>query len=257
MKKGDFLVTGSRSFSRFRPSFLGVKFCYNFRVRWVEKLWQGCLRTLFPARCALCGVIGLPAFCEDCRSEIAPLDPAVRILGDGNPLDVVVSCYPFEGRAAQAVKRLKYSRATALAGPLAAEIRSAYERHSLDEFDLIVPVPVSARRLRDRGFNQSDLLSENLPAEHLDKRCLRRIRHTRPQVGLTADQRLTNLKGAFTASASVRGKSILLVDDVVTSGGTGIACADALLAAGATKVGLLTFCGEAEPDAYRSGDSRP
>lgn len=103
-----------------------------------------------------------------------------------------------------------------------------------------------------RGFNQSVLLSALLPADKLKPKLLTRIRATKPQVHLNREERLTNLKGAFQAAPEVEGKEILLIDDVYTSGGTAVACAEALIAAGAASVGILTLttgatAGDAEP----------
>jgi predicted amidophosphoribosyltransferase len=78
----------------------------------------------------------------------------------------------------------------------------------------------------------------------VDTRVLKRTKNTRPQVGLNRDERLTNLRGAFEATSAVEGLSILLIDDVTTSGGTAVACAQALRSKGAVYVAALTFCGE-------------
>ncbi|MBX9977479.1 MAG: hypothetical protein K2X98_04470 [Alphaproteobacteria bacterium] len=113
--------------------------------------------------------------------------------------------------------------------------------------DRVIPVPIHWIRRAQRGFNQAELLAERVPKDLLDTRALRRVRPTRPQVGLGTQERLVNLAGAFAADPRVRGARILLLDDVVTSGGTALACAHALKRAGATEVGLLTFCGERTP----------
>ncbi|MBC8064693.1 MAG: ComF family protein, partial [Chlorobia bacterium] len=94
------------------------------------------------------------------------------------------------------------------------------------------------------GFNQAEALALKLPREKLALQLLTRVRATRPQVGLRGEERSRNLVGAFQASSGVAGKTILLIDDVTTSGHTGDQCAIALLKAGATKVGLLTLTGE-------------
>jgi ComF family protein len=150
--------------------------------------------------------------------------------------------YAYGGRASQAVRRLKFERATALAAPMAADIARAFNRLPA-EWDVIVPVPIHPIRRRQRGFNQAELLCESLPPNLVQTRFLRRTRHTRPQVGLPAAERLINLKGAFTAAPSVHGLKVLLVDDVVTTGGTIVHCAEALTAAGAERVGVLAFLG--------------
>jgi ComF family protein len=120
-------------------------------------------------------------------------------------------------------------------------------RHRLPPHDVVVPVPIHWARRAQRGFNQSELLAELAPKEILRPEILARTRFTRPQVGLSASERLKNLSGAFKASKAVRGLRVLLIDDVVTTGGTALACAQALLDSGATETGLLTFCGEAWP----------
>jgi predicted amidophosphoribosyltransferase len=71
-----------------------------------------------------------------------------------------------------------------------------------------------------------------------------RVKKTRPQVELSPAERRANLRGAFVATEAVQGRRVLIVDDVVTTGGTAVACAEALKQAGAVEVGLLTFCGE-------------
>ncbi len=123
---------------------------------------------------------------------------------------------------------------------MALSIQEAASEVGID-YDLAVPIPIHWFRLVSRGFNQADLL-----AAKLDHRCLalRRVRATKPQAGLTTSERLKNLADAFEVIVDVKGKSILLIDDVVTSGQTARECAKALRAAGANEVGILAFCGE-------------
>jgi competence protein ComFC len=106
--------------------------------------------------------------------------------------------------------------------------------------DIITPVPLGLVRFRERGYNQATLLARPI-ALYLklpfSSRLLTRTRETRSQVGLTLGERQQNMESAFRASGkSVRGKSILVVDDVATSGATFNACAKALLDEGATNV---------------------
>lgn len=105
--------------------------------------------------------------------------------------------------------------------------------------DAVVPVPLHAARLRERGFNQSQELARPLAVASgapLAPALLRRPRATRHQIGLNRAERQANLRGAFTASASVRGKTILLVDDTLTTGTTLRRAARALLEQGALAV---------------------
>jgi predicted amidophosphoribosyltransferase len=108
--------------------------------------------------------------------------------------------------------------------------------------ELVVPVPMNPGRWSWRGFNQSELLVEKCGLE-VRADGLRRIRNTRPQVGLSLKERQDNLRGAFRASECVRGRDVVLVDDVVTSGQTGLECARALREKGAKSVGIVAFAG--------------
>ena len=116
----------------------------------------------------------------------------------------------------------------------------------LADCDLLAPVPLHPRRLMRRQFNQAAALAGAL-ADHAGKPmmagALRRIKATRSQVGLTRTSRAANVQGAFAAAddAALRGKSVLLVDDVLTSGATVNAASRALLRAGAKSVDVLVF----------------
>jgi len=173
-----------------------------------------------------------------------PHMPAITYLV-GEDLDFHGSAYRYQGRAGHAVRRLKYERRTGLAEFMGEAVAAAAEREGL-EYDLAVPVPIHWLRLVARGFNQAELIAARLPNRVM---ALRRSRPTRPQAGLSTGDRLKNLDGAFEVIADVRDKTIVLVDDVVTSGQTAKACAQALRGAGAQAVGILAFCGEAAPDA--------
>ncbi len=195
---------------------------------------------LFPAICALCGRIGERVICDYCRGELGPFRP--ELLHGTGLVAYRAILFDYEGRAKQAVHALKYERVTALGQPLASLISEAVDQYQL-EFDLAIPIPIHYFRRCFRGFNQAEILAEGLAPTRVSPTALRRIRHTAPQVSLSRDQRLANLKNAFLARPSVTGKRILLIDDVATTGGTAIAAAEALMAAGATGVGLVALAG--------------
>ena len=195
---------------------------------------------LYPGRCALCARVGLPPVCEDCRAEMAPAEPAK---GDVPPLAFRASVYLYEGRAAQAVRRLKYARATALAEAMAEDL-APHIANLAGEADLVVPVPIHPRRRGERGFNQSDLLCAGPHGRTVVPAALRRVRMTPPQASLPVAARGDNLLRAFAAEPSlVAHRRVLLVDDVLTTGHTARACAQSLLDAGADEVGVLAFAG--------------
>lgn len=184
--------------------------------------------------------------CDSCLSELQPNSPEVE---RSEGIDYRLAVYRYSGRASQAVLRLKYSRATALGEPMANLLASRAIDMGLLEGVEIVPVPIHWTRRAWRGFNQAELLCARLPREAMHRSWLRRVRATKSQAGLSAEQRQRNLQGAFVASAQVKGRNILLVDDVVTTGHTAIACAEALYEMGALEVGIIAFAGN--PVDYR------
>jgi ComF family protein len=150
----------------------------------------------------------------------------------------------FEGPLQHALHRLKYKRDIILADSLASLLHAAWQTQALPG-EGVVPVPLSSRRLRERGYNQAGLLARGF-AELAGLRYMpdgvTRLRHTASQVGLTAEQRRANVAGAFEGRPRVvAGHAVILVDDVRTTGATLEACAEALRAAGAASVWGLTL----------------
>ena len=156
-------------------------------------------------------------------------------------LSSIVAASRYAGVAEELIKRFKYGRDRTLAPALGDLLFGAMSDPRLagKPFDAVVPVPLHSLREREREFNQSALLAAMLskrlgsPVHHL----LRRVRSTDPQAGLDREERMRNLKGAFEIrKASVNGLSLLLVDDVTTTGTTLDACAEVLREAGAKEV---------------------
>ncbi|HLK16238.1 MAG TPA: phosphoribosyltransferase family protein [Fimbriimonadaceae bacterium] len=196
------------------------------------------LNWLYPTRCGLCGLLDDAPICHTCLADFRDVHRTARL-----DVDRHLILYHYSGRAGQAVRRLKYSRATVLAGPMAERLAVGFERDFAGEVDAIVPVPLHWTRRFMRGFNQSELLCFQLPSDLVRPRLLRRVRATKPQSSLDPAARLVSLADAFRADSWVAGKTILLVDDVVTSGSTASECSRALRAAGAKSVSMLAFAG--------------
>jgi ComF family protein len=145
----------------------------------------------------------------------------------------------YSGLARNAIHSLKYKNNIALGYFFSKKLCHIIE-HAAWDFDLVIPVPLSSKHFRERGFNQSALIAR--PLAHLLRkkyagRILYRIRETKSQVNLTAEERHVNVKGAFWGNpAKLNGRTVLLVDDVITTGATMENCVTALLASGAKKV---------------------
>jgi ComF family protein len=147
----------------------------------------------------------------------------------------------------EAVHGFKYGKRVCISRPLAALVRGTFFEHwGPEKVDLFVPVPLHIKRLRQRGFNQAYLLVMRWAKRDglcCDGRLLRRVRWTEPQTTMNRKDRRKNVKGAFAVNRpeTVRGKRIVLVDDVYTTGSTVNECAKVLKRAGAEEVDVLTL----------------
>lgn len=150
----------------------------------------------------------------------------------------------FDGPLRRAIHAFKYNYTRDLAVPLGEMLATFWRAFPLPA-DVVVPVPLHPRRLRERGYNQSALLAVYLgecTGLPVLTESLHRIRHTRSQARLDARQRKQNVAGAFACLGdAVRGRSVLLVDDVCTTGATLEACSVALKEGGARSVWALTL----------------
>lgn len=170
--------------------------------------------------------------CSDCRER--PPDPIGRIYGTAL----------YEGAIADAIRALKFEDKHRLAGPLGESLAQFAARWmDTQAYDLLVPVPLHRVRQRERGYNQSTLLAQACRETFSHATVcedLKRIRPTQTQSKLAGERRADNVRGAFAALGDGFAKQrILLIDDVVTSGGTVIECARALMRAEAQSVDVL------------------
>ena len=194
-------------------------------------------------RCAVCGeereMVENTGFCQRCWAELPHREEPLTI----KESLAVISPFSYTGTAEEMVKGLKFHNQRYLAEALGCVMAQACRQRGL-EAEVLVPVPLGKARLRERGYNQAALLAEGMASwmdADVQPDWLRRIRHTEQQALLGALQRRANVYGAFEAEAAVEGKRICLVDDVVTTGCTVRACADALEAKGAS-VWVCTVC---------------
>jgi len=232
----------------------------------LRRLGRGAVDVVYPPTCLACrAAVGAPeALCPACwaamRFVAAPLCPrtglpfaadvgqdliAPQAVADP-PVCARTRCVALfdDGPARRLVHRLKYGDAPELARPMGRWMARAGAELVADA-DVIVPVPLHRRRLFLRRFNQAALLAQALARDagrRLDVTSLARVKPTRPQVGMSRDERAQNVQGAFrVAPGAFEGAHVLLIDDVATTGATLNACARAALKGGARSVDALIF----------------
>ena len=219
------------------------------------RLARRALDLIYPPRavCAACGrKSGCPEdhLCAECRALLDADAPRLEMNPFHSRLSGRVSAHGYRGPAGVIVQRMKYDRLRALAPIMARDMIAALRTPGPDgaprlplSFDCVLSVPMHPLRRYLRGMNHAELLAREVAREldlpWLD--ALRRVRNTKQQARLSGEARRQNLIGAFRAERTVSGRSVLLVDDVLTTGSTAENCAEALLKAGATRVFLLTY----------------
>lgn len=203
---------------------------------------QACFNDFTVIRSPICSLCGRPfsdgteqdRACEDC-------------LRKRPSYDIARAPYLYDGALMTAIHELKYAQRSHLADSLGSLLAS-FAQTWIGELkgSLIMPVPLHPRRLRARGFNQSLLLARVVASKtgsDLDFLSLRRTKFTKSQTGLTSEERKKNVRKAFEVvkREPVKGRTILLVDDVATTGSTLNECAKALKRAGADSVLCLVL----------------
>lgn len=203
--------------------------CGALRVDDARQLCADCagLEPRSPPFCPRCGKSGWLMECPDCS------------IAKHSALDSRCGAFSYEGAVKDLVHALKYRSVIKAAESLAQGMAQILPT---EHFDAIVPVPLHWIRFRQRGLNQAEALGivisrlSGIPILN----ALMRTRATPTQTQLSQEERATNVKAAFTTCFPVDGLSILLIDDVLTTGSTATACAEALKAAGAVYVMLIT-----------------
>lgn len=243
------------------------------RADWVHRLRDGLLDLVFAPACVACGG-AIPTaraervICGLCWAR-APTLPEPRCPRCGEPLltptpdptacavcatllpgmRAVRSAYLMAGTASKMVHALKYRGWEVAGAPMGARMASvALPRDVQEEARVVVPVPISGKRMRQRGYNQAERLALGYAAATSrtpDPDLLVRTRSTETQTALHPDERRANVAHAFAVrpgrEPDLHREHVLLVDDVWTTGATATACAEALLEAGARAVSVLTF----------------
>ncbi len=222
----------------------------------IKKFFNGTINLLFPATCPVCSslsdIYSVSPICSKCWGGIKRESGNLCTICSRpvSPVEVTFcpECYrerPFfakavvfgvyEGALREVIHFYKFNRIKRLAAPLSELLCSM----DLPAADVIAPVPLSKKRLKERGFNQSLIPARKLSSKlniTLSENLLIKTRDTIPQSMMTKRDRLKSLKGAFRVSVALDNSKVILVDDVLTTGATLNHCSLALLEAGAKEV---------------------
>lgn len=218
-------------------------------------LFEG-LATALPGQCAVCRAWPSQSLCESCVARFAQPQPRCgrcalplasgapycgRCLREPPPLDACHAAVSYQFPWSTLIAQYKFSGQAGWARAFATLMRSApWVEPVLDDADVVVPMPLSGQRLAERGFNQAFLLARKLAKPKINTDILLRVRHTQAQSALDRKSRLANVKGAFAVdplrAGQLRGKRVVIVDDVMTSGASLFTAAQALRQAGASRV---------------------
>ena len=209
---------------------------------------QQALDLAFPPHCASCKRVG-SVLCSACFAQLQPRMPLPYRQG-WSALQGLVAVNAYEGAMRNCIHALKYEGVIRLAEPLGMLLAHTYTSYGM-QADMLLPVPLHSERHKQRGFNHAQLLAKvcsSITGVPLKEQVLVRSRATHAQVGLNATDRRQNVAGAFSITAEsattyIRGRRIIIVDDVCTTGATLDACAATLFQAGAVSVWGLVLAG--------------
>jgi len=227
----------------------------NWKSYLYKSLWFG-LDLFFPPACGGCGKPGT-RWCADCQKNTQNMmAPLCNVCGLPQAREgvckkcnhtpprykIMRSWAVFDSPIREALHTMKYRRNMALGEALSKPIAEFLSRLGWP-VDVVVPIPLGIKRRKERGYNQVAMFAIPLAGKlgiPYNSKAMLRVRETRSQVGLSAEERLKNVEGAFQARSNVKGKTVLLVDDVTTTGATISSGAEALYAAGAADVYAFT-----------------
>ena len=238
------------------------------RPRLLQHLLDRDWRRALPSQCRVCRAWPSEALCPRCVARFAPITSrcercalpvpgGVRVCGAclraPPPVDHCLAALPYAWPWATVISQFKFHGEPGLAAPLGLLLRTAPGvAQALAEADFVIPLPLSDERLAERGYNPAQLLAQHAAPREAPVRLdlLLRTRHTPPQHDLPRAQRLRNVRGAYAVeplrAATLAGRRVVLVDDVMTTGASLYEAARAVRGAGAAHITAIALARTAE-----------
>lgn len=227
------------------------------------------LEMFFPKSCPVCKSLASKTLCQNCTSDLVPLDEidscrkcgepfshierhsgeeslCIRCINDEFHFDTARSVFIHKGIIKDLLHKFKYRKKIILSKTLS-ELTITRFPYKVSSFDTVIPVPLYIKKLREREYNQSSLIAKRVAACfgcNFDPFSLVKTKRSKPQFEMgNLGQRIKNVKNLFEVKEknSVAGEKVLLIDDVYTTGATINECSKVLFAAGAKKVDVLTL----------------
>lgn len=211
-------------------------------MRLVNKI----LDIIYPPVCVMCGRRAKDGLCNKCEN-ILQRQLALKIddytLDEEKNFDEHMYLYQYDGLIRNLILNYKFNQKSYLYQIFVKNLKNNKKTCLfLEKYDIIIPVPISHKRLKERGYNQSSLISNNIGKKYDDKTLIK-TKNIQPQSTLKKEDRITNIENVYsiTNNENIKDKSVLLFDDIYTTGSTVNECSRILKQAGAKNIGILTI----------------
>jgi ComF family protein len=216
--------------------------CHKFLEEKQQRICSDCLSKIHWIELPYCSVCGIPFDSKEVGDH-----PCGTCITEKKYFTMARALGSYKGSLREVIHRWKYQESSYLSGLFGEWMEKGLRQYWPPSFfDLFIPVPLHKKRLKERGFNQALLLAKELSHRTgipYRKKAIQKIKYTLPQVKLGIAEREKGVKGAFhlVEKEVLRGKTILLIDDVYTTGATANECSKILLAGGAARVDVFTL----------------
>ena len=211
------------------------------------KIIETILNLIYPNVCGFCGDINNENICTECSKKIEKYKILRIEKSTSKYIEQQCFIYKYEGEIREAILKFKFQEKAYLYRTFTKIILDNLEVcEYIKKFDIIIPVPIHRKRRLERGYNQSELVANEISKQliiHTEKNILIKIRNNPKQSTLKLEERKSNVKKVYEVKKNqkIKDKKILLIDDIFTTGNTVNECAKKLKEAGASKVSVLTI----------------
>lgn len=217
-------------------------------------LLETALDFIFPPVCGFCGKLGEGYLCTKCREDIIHSDIYLNQLDLYQDRSIFIDehfyLFSYEEPIREKILQYKFEDKAYLASTIYEFFMNNEKLYGfLKKYDIIIPIPISSSRKRERGYNQSELLARKISrmaSIPIEMQVLKKVKHNQPQSSLNRQQRKQNVKNVYKVQneLKIQNKKILLLDDIYTTGSTSNECARMLKLNGSSTVGILTIAND-------------